>query len=61
MYAETIKSVRKREGLTMKEFGEKLGVSKQTVFNWERAAYKPNDEVRLKLHTEFNVPYDIYY
>lgn len=60
-YAEAIKQARTDSKLTMVEFGERVGVTKQAVFNWENAVCKPNDEQRLKLHDEFGIAYDVYF
>lgn len=61
MYAEAIKKARTDAGLTLEQFGEKLGVTKQCVFNWETGVNKPNDQQRLKLHDDFGLDYAIFF
>lgn len=51
-----IKYIREQLGrLTQEELGEKLGISKQNVSNYENNLAKPNIEFLSKLNTELNV------
>lgn len=60
MYSEAIKKARTDAGLTLEEFGSKLGVTKQAVYRWETGKNKPNDEQRLILFEAFGVDYSVY-
>lgn len=49
MNAQEIKDLRKSLGLTREQFSVKLGVSMQTVANWERGIYSPTTKTQPKL------------
>lgn len=51
----TIKQLRKTAGLTQGALGEKLGVVKQTISNWENNISEPNSETLSALSILFNV------
>lgn len=53
-----IKRVRKENGLTQVEFGEKIGVKGNTVTNYETGLRNPTDAVILSICREFNVNED---
>ena len=55
---ERIKKVRKSEGLTQVEFGERIGVKGNTVTNYETGLRTPTDAVLLSICREFNVNQD---
>ena len=55
---ERIKEVRKSEGLTQVEFGERIGVKGNTVTNYETGLRTPTDAVLLSICREFNVNED---
>ena len=40
-YADVLKAYRKKNGLTQKELGEKLGVEEGTIRSWEKRYSKP--------------------
>lgn len=61
MYSEAIKKARQEAGLSLAQFGDRIGVTKQCVFNWESGKSKPNDEQRLNLHNEFGIDYSVYF
>ncbi len=50
-----IKEVRKSQGLTQVEFGEKIGVKGNTVTNYENGLRTPTDAVILSICREFKV------
>lgn len=52
---DRIKRVRKENGLTQVEFGEKIGVKGNTVTNYETGLRNPTDAVILSICREFNV------
>ncbi|MDE7435725.1 MAG: helix-turn-helix transcriptional regulator [Lachnospiraceae bacterium] len=52
---DRIKEVRKKNGLTQVEFGEKIGVKGNTVTGYETGLRNPTDAVVLSICREFNV------
>lgn len=46
---ESIRKIRKIKGLTMKELGNKVGLSEQGIGNYERGDRKPNIEIIDKI------------
>lgn len=59
--AEKIKEEREKRGLSLAQFGEALGTSRQAVCNWELGISKPSDDMRIKLHDVFGFPYAIFF
>ncbi len=53
---ERIKVARKNAGLTQKLLGEKLGVSYQTIAQWENGLRNPKFETLRKISKEINCP-----
>jgi len=49
----TLRELRKRRFLTIAELAEKLGVSSQTVWDWEMGVWKPSMKNLRKLHDLF--------
>ena len=54
---ERIKELRKALGLTMEKFGERLGVKRNTVSQWESGTNSVTDQVIKSICREFNVDY----
>lgn len=52
---ERIKELRKSLGLTLEEFGKKLGVGKSAISNIENGSRNLTDQMSLSIHREFNV------
>lgn len=52
---ERIKKVRKSNGLTQAEFGEKIGVKGNTVTGYETGIRSPSDAIIVSICREFNV------
>lgn len=52
---ERIKDLRKSLGLTLEEFGKKLGVGKSAISNIENGSRNLTDQMLLSIHREFNV------
>lgn len=52
---ERIKDLRKSLGLTLEEFGKKLGVGKSAISNIENGSRNLTDQMSLSIHREFNV------
>ena len=50
-----IKQIRKENGMTQVEFGEKIGVKGNTVTNYETGLRNPTDAVILSICREFNI------
>ena len=53
-----LRKLRKDLHLTMKELGEIIDVSTQTISNWEYGIYEPNIYHLVKLANYFNVSID---
>ena len=52
---ERIKKVRKANGLTQAEFGEKIGVKGNTVTGYETGIRSPSDAIIVSICREFGV------
>ena len=52
---ERVKELRKKLGLTLEKFGEKLGVTKQTVSRIENGVNSLTDQMFKSICREFNV------
>lgn len=52
---ERIKELRKSLGLTLEEFGKKLGVGKSAISNIENGSRNLTDQMALSIRREFNV------
>lgn len=52
---ERIKEVRKSNGLTQAEFGEKIGVKGNTVTGYETGIRSPSDAIIVSICREFGV------
>ena len=52
---ERIKELRKSLGLTLEEFGKKLGVGKSAISNIENGSRNLTDQMALSICREFNV------
>jgi transcriptional regulator with XRE-family HTH domain len=50
-----IRQVRRRHGLTQEEFGDKLGISKSSVINYESGKRVPDAVFLIDLLERFNV------
>lgn len=57
-YGERVKEIRKALGLTLDKFGEKLGVTKQTVSRIENGVNNLTDQMAISICREYNVNYD---
>lgn len=53
--SKRIVELRRNHSLTQQQFAEKIGVSKQTVSNWENAIKFPRMELLEKIAQIFNV------
>ena len=54
MIGERIKELRKSLGLTLEEFGKKLGVGKSAISNIENGSRNLTDQMALSICREFN-------
>lgn len=57
---ELIRNYRKRKKLTMKELGQKVGVSEQAISQYERSIRTPNVITLQKICSELNLPIDTF-
>ncbi len=58
MLNERIRELRVASGLSQVELADKLGVSKQSVSNWENDNIQPSIDMLLKISRTFNVSTD---
>ena len=58
MLNERIRELRNAAGISQVELAEKLGVSKQSVSNWENDNIQPSIEMLVKIARTFNVSTD---
>ena len=55
---EKILELRKKNGLSQEQLGEKINVTRQTISNWELGETSPNPEQLKLLSKELNVSID---
>lgn len=53
-----LRELRNKSGLTQNEIASKLGVSGQTILNWENGIYEPKINQLIQLADLFNVSVD---
>ena len=53
-----IAELRKKKGLSQKEFGKIIGAAQNTVCNWENGKREPDNETLNKIASFFNVSTD---
>ncbi len=53
-----LKELRVKKGLSQEELGKILGVSGQTILNWENSIHSPNVDQLIKLADFFDVSID---
>lgn len=53
-----IKELRLKKGITQNDLGKIIGVSGQTILNWENEIYHPDIEQLIKLADYFKVSVD---
>ena len=53
-----LREVRKKKNISQSELGAILGVTGQTILNWENGIYEPNITQLIKLANFFNVSID---
>lgn len=53
-----LKEIRIRKDVTQVELAKVIGVSSQTILNWENEIYKPNVDQLIQLADYFNVSID---
>lgn len=58
---EKIRQERTRQGLSMAQFGDKLGVTRQCINQWELDINKPSDDMKIKIHDVLGWPYSIFF
>jgi len=52
----TLKLIRKAQGLSQQDLAERLGVSRQSIISIERERYDPSLELALKIAKTFGTP-----
>jgi len=58
MFGEIISNLRKSRNLSQVDVAKKLGISKQTVSNWENNNILPSIEMLIKISSTFSVSTD---
>lgn len=53
-----LRELRNKSGLTQNEIANKIGVSGQTILNWENGIYEPKINQLIQLADLFNVTVD---
>lgn len=53
-----LRELRNKNGLTQNEIAGRLGVSGQTILNWENGIYEPKINQLIKLADLFNISID---
>ena len=53
-----LRELRNKSGLTQNEIANKLGVSGQTILNWENGIYEPKISQLIQLADLFNISVD---
>ena len=59
MLGENLKSIRIAAGITQVDLAKKLGVTKQSVSNWENGNIQPSVEMIAKISEVLNVKTDV--
>ena len=52
----TLKALRKSQGLSQQDLAERLGVSRQSIISIERGRYDPSLELAIKIASVFAQP-----
>lgn len=58
MFGQRIKALRISTGMNQVEFGKALGVTKQSVSNWENENIMPSIDMLVQIATRFSVSAD---
>ena len=58
MIGDVIRNLRTGSSMTQTELGQRMGVIKQTISNWEKNISTPSIDAIVKLSSIFNVPTD---
>lgn len=58
MFATQLSNLRRGSGFTMEQLAKKLGVSKQTISNWENGNIMPSVDAMEKMADFFSVSVD---
>ncbi len=59
MFSENLRKLRSAAGLTQVELSDKLGVTKQSVSNWENGNIQPSVEMIIKISKVLNIKTDV--
>lgn len=55
MFADVLRELRTKKGLSQEELGNKIGVKKSTISMWENGAREPSLEILEAIADTFNV------
>src|SRR4051812_45328820 len=58
MLSQRIKELRKSKGLNQADLAEKIGVTRQTIINWEKGVTGPDEKELSKLLKHFNISFE---
>ena len=58
MFGEKLRRIRAINNITQEELGEKLGFSKNAIYNWEKGRTEPDLETLKKIAEYFKVSVD---
>ena len=58
-FGDKLSILRKKEGLSQEELGEKLGVTRQTVSKWELGQSKPDTDKLMEISKLLNVDFNV--
>ncbi len=58
---ERVENLRSLEGLSLRQFGKRIGMSGTLVHAWEDGICKPRVESLVRICNEFNVPLEYFF
>ena len=59
MFAQRLKELRKKQGLSQASLAQQLGMTQQAVGKWERGTATPDPQTIAKLAEILSVPSDV--
>lgn len=61
VFAHKLKDLRERLNLSYQDVADMVGLSKQSIFKFEKGETKPSSETVLKFSEVFHIPYESFY
>lgn len=61
VFANKLKELRERSQLSYQEVGDRIGLTKQSIFKFEKGLKNPSTDTVIKLCELFNVPYEYFF